>query len=198
MTSLFLPYSKILFGQGPTSPKFIHQTIVLTDLNSLIISSAEDKTKEDLVHVLEPVDYVEYSYDETANCTTTSKSKKCQDHFKDQFDGDFYDYDTWTEPPEPKDQERTTVATTTTTRRPFTFKTKRPPKYTLRPIQVKTDITKPPPKQDPAKVTLKDTTVPPPVKDPINIKPIQKDPDPVKIPTTDPPINIQLPKVGQI
>ena len=66
----------------------------------------EDKTKEDLVHVLEPVDYVEYSYDETANCTSTSKSKKCQDHFKDQFDGDFYDYDTWTEPPDPKDQEK--------------------------------------------------------------------------------------------
>ena len=60
----------------------------------------EDSSKDDLVHVLEQTDYVEYN-DNESNCTTTSKSKKCKDYFKDQHDGDFYDYDTWTTEPPP-------------------------------------------------------------------------------------------------
>ena len=116
-------------------------------------------------------------------------------NFKDQFDGDFYDYDTWTEPPE---GQGTTTTATTTTRRPFTFRTKPPPKSVTKKPSWSQDVSDPKyssakdqghTKQPYPTVNPVPKQPPPAIKDPTTVLPstlLNPDPKPTKPPLKDP------------
>ena len=154
----------------------------------------DKNSKDDLVHVLEQTDYVEYdSGGGGPNCTSWTTA--CGDNFKDQFDGDFYDYDTWTEPPE---GQGTTTTATTTTRRPFTFRTKPPPKSVTKKPSWSQDVSDPKyssakdqghTKQPYPTVNPVPKQPPPAIKDPTTVLPstlLNPDPKPTKPPLKDP------------